>query len=171
MVFLKIKCVQATWLLWACIISPVIFFSCKSKEQNNSAPYQNDLGINPATLAQIDTIHYTTIEWDSLAKDFGVIDYGDSVLIQFRFKNTGIHPLFLSSVRPSCGCTVPAYPKDAIMPGEEKQLIANFHSIGQADIIHKTILVTSNTLNGVKHLLTISGRVNNLKDSGGNKIE
>ena len=171
MFFLKIKYLQATRLLCTCIISPVIFFSCKSKEQNNTAPYQNDLGIKPATLAQIDTVHYTTIEWDSFAKDFGIIDYGDSVLVRFRFKNTGVHPLFLSSVRPSCGCTVPVYPKNAVMPGEENELIVNFHSIGQADIIHKTILVTSNTLNGVKHLLTISGRVNNLKVSGGKKSE
>jgi hypothetical protein len=143
-----------------------ILLSCKSKNQNRTAPYQNNLGIDPATIAQIDSINYTTIEWDSLSKNFGVISYGDSVLIRFKFKNTGVHPLFLSSVRPSCGCTVPAYPKDAIMPGEKNELVVNFHSIGQSDIIHKTISVTSNTSNGVRHLLTIGGRVAPMHSAG-----
>lgn len=136
-----------------------ILYSCESKYQAPVSPYANDLGIKPATIAQIDTPHYTTIEWIDRVKDFGTIRYGDSVLLTFRFKNTGIHPLFLSAVSPSCGCTVPHYPADAVMPGEESELTANFHSAGQADTVHKTILVTSNTSNGVTHLLTIEGRI------------
>ena len=151
---------------WTCLVS-----SCRDKRPNNSTPYENSLGISPATLAQIDSINYTTIEWDSLVKNFGVIRYGDSVLIRFKFRNTGVHPLFLSAVRPSCGCTVPDYPKNATMPGEENELIVNFHSIGQADSIHKTILVTSNTANGVKRMLTIKGVVNGLNDSNKNRQE
>jgi hypothetical protein len=146
-----------------------ILNSCESKYQAPVSPYANDLGIKPATIAQIDTPHYTTIEWIDRVKDFGTIRYGDSVLLTFRFKNTGIHPLFLSAVKPSCGCTVPHYPAEAIMPGEESELTANFHSVGQADTVHKTILVTSNTSNGVTHLLTIEGRVDNRRDKEGTK--
>lgn len=133
--------------------------SCKNANQNSVSPYENNLGIKPSTLAQIDTIHYTTIGWINPSQNFGVIKYGDSVLIRFRFKNTGIHPLFLSAARPSCGCTVPRFSDEAIMPDEENEITVNFNSIGQADTIHKTILVTSNTSNGVKHMLTIEGRV------------
>jgi len=141
-------------ITWISILS-----ACKNRDHNPGSPYENSLGIKPATLAQIDTINYTTIQWINQVKNFGVIKYGDSVLIKFRFKNTGIHPLFLSAVRTSCGCTAPRYPAGAIMPGEENEMTVNFNSIGQADTIHKTILVTSNTSNGVKHWLTIEGRV------------
>lgn len=140
-----------------------ILYSCNSENRTPVSPYANDLGIKPATVAQIDTAHYTTIEWIDSVKSFGAIKYGDSILIKFRFRNTGSHPLFLSAVRPSCGCTVPDYPVEAIMPGGENELTANFHSIGQADTIHKTILVTSNTSNGVTHLLKIEGRIDNIR--------
>jgi Protein of unknown function (DUF1573) len=146
-----------------------LLYSCKSKDPVPVSPYANDLGIKPATIAQIDTAHYTTIEWMDRIKDFGTIQYGDSVLLKFGFKNTGVHPLFLSAVRPSCGCTVPHYPIEAIMPGEENELTVNFHSIGQADTVHKTILVTSNTSNGVTHLLTIEGRIDSRRDREGTK--
>lgn len=172
MSFIRIKYFTLPYLLclwiagWFCLLS-----SCKDKSPNNNSPYENSLGINPATLAQIDSINYTTIEWDSLVKNFGTIIYGDSVLIRFQFRNTGVHPLFLSAVRTSCGCTVPDYPKNAIMPGEENELVVNFHSIGQADSIHKTILVTSNTTNGIKHLLTIKGDVKGLRAGDENRQE
>jgi len=155
----------ALTIIWISILS-----SCKNTNHSLHSPYQNDFGINPATLAQIDSINYTTIEWINPVKNFGVIKKGDSVLIKFRFKNTGVHPLFLSAVRPSCGCTVPHYPGEAIMPGEENELIVNFYSVGQADTIYKTILVTSNTFNGVKHMLTIKGRIDSEKaDTATNK--
>lgn len=156
-------------LLVATVTSIGVLYSCDNKNQTPVSPYANDLGIKPATLAQIDTTNYTTIEWIDRVKDFGTIKYGDSVLLTFRFKNTGIHPLFLSAVKPSCGCTVPHYPAEAIMPGGENELTTNFHSIGQAESVHKTILVTSNTSNGVTHLLTIKGRINMPGDKEGNK--
>jgi Protein of unknown function (DUF1573) len=146
-----------------------ILYSCNGGNRTPVSPYANDLGIKPATVAQIDTAHYTTIEWIDSLRNFGSIKYGDSVLIKFRFRNTGSHPLFLSAVRPSCGCTVPDYSLEAIMPGEENELTANFHSIGQADTIHKTILVTSNTSNGVTHLLKIEGRIDNMRAADENK--
>lgn len=160
MLFYKVKYFPLRYILCACAITWIsILSSCKNMNRNPGSPYENNLGIKPATLAQIDSINYTTIKWIDPVKNFGIIKYGDSVLIKFRFKNTGIHPLFLSAVQPSCGCTVPHYPSEAIMPGKENVLTVNFNSIGQADNIYKTILVTTNTSNGVKHMLTIKGRV------------
>jgi hypothetical protein len=37
---------------------------------NNKNPYANNLGINPALAAQIDTAHYTMIEWKDSVFDF-----------------------------------------------------------------------------------------------------
>jgi Protein of unknown function (DUF1573) len=146
---------------YTCII--LCIAACSSCHQKNTRPYENELGIKPANLARIDTPHYTTIEWTNPVRNLGVVREGDSVVLKFRFKNTGDHPLFIAEVRPSCGCTVPHYSEEAIMPGEEDELTVNFNSMGQSGPIHKTILVTTNTTNGVNHLLSFDGRVDSLQ--------
>ena len=163
-----LSCTMKYLLRWyvgcACIIFGICFLtSCKSKNATmNPHPYENKLGIKPANLAQIDTVNYTTIQWMNPVVNFGVLKEGDSAIIKFRFKNTGVNPLFLSAVRPSCGCSIPRYPEDAIFPDEENELTVSFNSMGQRGAIHKTITVTTNTVNGVSHLLTFEGRVDNL---------
>jgi Protein of unknown function (DUF1573) len=149
---------------YACLIFGISFLtSCRDKNSTkNFHPYENKLGIKPASLAQIDTVNYTTIQWIKPVVNFGVLKEGDSAVIKFRFKNTGENPLFISAVRPSCGCSIPHYPEEAIMPDEENELTVTFNSRGQRGAIHKTINVTTNTANGVSHLLTFEGRVDNL---------
>jgi hypothetical protein len=145
-----------------CLIVVSMLASCKGKEsKSNQKPYENDLGIKPSSLAQIDTVHFTTIKWINPVVNFGVIKEGDSALLKFRFKNTGVHPLFLSAVRPSCGCSLPRYSEEATWPDEENELAISFYSKGQRGAIHKTISVISNTANGVNHLLTFEGTVEN----------
>ena len=56
-----------------------------------------------------------------------VIDYGDIAKNSdgnrvFVFKNTGKSPLIISSVKGSCGCTVPTKPDKPIMPGETAEI-------------------------------------------------
>ncbi len=122
-------------------------------------PYENKLGIKPANLAQIDTVHFSKITWFEPSKNIGTVKEGDSVLIKFKFKNTGVHPLFVSAVNTSCGCTNAKYSDEAVMPGMEDELTVIFNTVGQAVTFHKTITVTSNTSNGVKHLLSFEGKI------------
>jgi hypothetical protein len=122
--------------------------------------YENDLGIQPSVIAQIDSANYTTIAWYDTSQNFGSIREGDSVFMKFKFKNTGTKALFLTSVQPSCGCTVADYPRQAITPGGGGVLTATFNSRYHPGYIHKTITVTSNTSNGINHLLSFKGQVN-----------
>ena len=46
--------------------------------------------------------------------DFGEIKKGDVVEHIYEVTNTGKNPLIISSVQPTCGCTVPDYTKDPI---------------------------------------------------------
>lgn len=121
--------------------------------------YENKLGIKPARLAQIDTVHFTTIQWIEPIKNIGTMQEGDSAILQFKFKNTGVHPLFIVEAIPSCGCTIPAFPEAAIMPGDDGILIVQFKTAGQAGDVHRSIIVTSNTSNGAKHTLLFEGKV------------
>jgi len=121
--------------------------------------YENNLGVDPAVVAQLDTPHYTTIKWIDTIQDFGKVRRGDSILISFRFKNTGNNSLFISQVAPSCGCTVASYPHVPVFPGDSGVLKATFDSREFKGPVHKEILVTTNTSNKINQLIAFKGEV------------
>jgi len=63
--------------------------------------------------------------------DYGFIMQGDTVQHDFYFKNVGNDDLLIKSVTPSCGCTVPIYPKEPIAPGEDGKISVMFKSAGK----------------------------------------
>ncbi|RTL56813.1 MAG: DUF1573 domain-containing protein [Sphingobacteriales bacterium] len=95
--------------------------------------------------------------------NIGHVFYGDTILINYQFKNTGNGPLYLTEVRPGCGCTVAAYPKNAILPGDSGVLQAKYTTEGFPGDIKKNITVKSNTVNGIYHTLVFYGTLG--KDS------
>lgn len=167
MFYFATKFLPGKSIIFACtIILTGILTSCRDKQKKiiPEHPYKNDLGIKPANLAQLDTVNYTTIKWIDPVVNLGTLKAGDSTTIRYRFRNTGENPLFLSAVRPSCGCSVPQYSEEAIMPDQEGELIVYFNTAGQSGAIHKTITVTSNTANGVRNVLSIEGQIESTKE-------
>ena len=63
--------------------------------------------------------------------DYGFIMQGDIVKHDFHFKNIGNDDLLIKRVDPSCGCTVPIYPKEPVAPGEEGKISVTFKSAGK----------------------------------------
>jgi hypothetical protein len=108
-------------------------------------------GNNDAKAVMADSAHYTTIEWqDSLSRNYGTIPEGEKLNVSFRFRNTGVTPLVIGRVQPSCGCTIAEQPQKPVAPGEEGQIRATFNSEGRTGINHKTLFVDANT-KGVQH--------------------
>ena len=143
-----------------------INFISACNDKKPAGAYENNLGIKPGVIAQIDTANYTKISWEDTAKNFGMVKEGLNVLITYKFKNAGTKPLFLSEVHPSCGCTVTDYPQNAILPGQGGEVIATFSSSGHPGLVHKTITVISNSSNRVKQVLLLDGEVtDSLKNS------
>lgn len=58
--------------------------------------------------------------------DYGTIDQGSEPVRYFKFKNTGTEPLVIKNARGSCGCTVPEWPKEPIMPGASERIKVNY---------------------------------------------
>jgi hypothetical protein len=89
--------------------------------------------------------------------DYGTIQQGADGSSFFAFKNTGTEPLVLSEVRSSCGCTVPRWPREPIMPGKSDTIKVKYDTkrLGQ---INKTITVISNAVNNPV-VLRIKGNV------------
>ncbi len=85
------------------------------------------------------------IVFEEKSIDFGSIKEGEHPEIVFKFYNAGTAPLVLKNVRPSCGCTVPKWPREPIMPGDSGQIVATFNSLGFGGrSVHKSVTVTTN---------------------------
>jgi len=98
------------------------------------------------------------ITFDKLVHDYGTITEGDPGECEFTFKNTGKEPLVLSNVTSSCGCTVPNWPKDPIMPGKSSSIKVKY-STSRIGGINKSITVLSNAAENSRVELRITGNV------------
>ncbi|HLN53434.1 MAG TPA: DUF1573 domain-containing protein [Lentimicrobium sp.] len=91
----------------------------------------------------IDNPNAADISFSKTTHDYGTIFVGGDGNSEFEFTNTGKEPLVLSSVRSSCGCTVPSWPREPILPGK-KEVIKVKYDTGRIGPINKTITVMSN---------------------------
>ena len=142
--------------LFLTVVAFLFSAACKNASDN----------INDTTQAatdkgkhQSDTANYTTAKWSDSSQNFGNVLRGKQVKIVFHVTNTGSEPMFISEARPSCGCTVADFTKNAIAPGASGEVMANFDSNhGNPGHVHKTITVTSNT-NPIHTTLIFEGDV------------
>ena len=76
---------------------------------------------------------------------------------EFKFTNTGKEPLVIQSATASCGCTIPSFSKEPIMPGKSG-VIKVHYATTRVGTINKTITVKSNAKTSTVYL-TIVGNV------------
>lgn len=89
--------------------------------------------------------------------DYGNITQNDNGVRTFKFTNRGRAPIVISKVKTTCGCTVPTYPKQAILPGESGTIDIKY-ATNRVGKFSKTLTVISNADNGQKKL-RIKGNV------------
>ena len=97
------------------------------------------------------------IKFVSLTHDYGTITQGADGNCDFKIKNIGKEPLILSNVVSSCGCTVPSWNREPIMPGKEG-LIKIHYDTNRIGVIGKQITVMSNAKTE-RVVLNITGKV------------
>jgi hypothetical protein len=95
--------------------------------------------------------------WTSTTIDFGKIEQGKPVSAEFEFQNPTMVPLIISSVRPTCGCTIADYPKEPVQPGKSGKIAVTFNA-ASSGMFTKSIIVTSNAQEG-NTALVIKGEV------------
>ncbi|MFZ4260655.1 DUF1573 domain-containing protein [Sphingobacterium sp. HJSM2_6] len=76
--------------------------------------------------------------------DFGKVKEGEVVKHVFTFENTGNHPIIISQVSASCGCTTPSYSTTPVLPGKSGEISVEFNTEGQTGQQQKIITVASN---------------------------
>jgi hypothetical protein len=115
-------------------------------------------GVAKAQDAQPENVSGAKISFNEMEHNYGTIQKGGDGACEFKFTNTGNEPLILSNVKASCGCTVPIWPKEPVMPGKSQtiQVKYNTNNVGG---FNKTITVTSNAVDNPRLVLKIKGTV------------
>lgn len=100
-----------------------------------------------------------TIKFKNAILDFGEVNSGKIVDINFEFENTGTDILHIKKVIPACGCTTAALTKKDFQAGEKGTISSKFNTSGYNGKVVKSITVTSNDPNTPEVRLTIRGTV------------
>ena len=95
--------------------------------------------------------------FDATTMDYGTIEKGADPIRKFKFTNTGNEPLIVKAAKGSCGCRVPTYPKEPIMPGESNVIEVRYDT-QRVGAFTKTVTLTTNEASDT-HTLTIKGDV------------
>ena len=97
------------------------------------------------------------MSFESKVVDYGAIEENGEPLRVLKFTNTGTEPLVIQNARGSCGCTVPTWPKEPIMPGEENKIEVRY-ATNRIGSINKTIKITTNE-GTTPHVIKVIGKV------------
>ena len=125
------------WILFYLI--PVL---CLTSCQNEGIVVKN-AGIQTDNLKN-NADGVPVIRFDSTSYNFGKVYEGEKVGWYFKFKNTGNKNLVLKNVSASCGCTVPEYKAEPVLPGGEGDIKVVFDTEGRTGYQLKTITVETN---------------------------
>ena len=163
----------------------ISLYSLTSKSENEDfftkSPNKTYISPDPAAKRNVDNIEKnmrenpftptmdgssklpkTNIKFETDLHEFGNVDVNSENKYSFTFKNSGNEPLKISNAKGSCGCTVPNWPKEPILPGEGGEIEVVFRpSKGQAGSKQtKTVTVSANTSPSENTILKISAFVN-----------
>lgn len=137
-------------------VTASVFVSCK--EGNAASKVKKENVIKAEKRDNDISKGAPVIKFDREEFDFGTVNEGDIVETSFVVTNTGKSNLVISKVQPSCGCTAPVWPKEAIAPGESAEIKAKFNTNGKQNKQNKTLTLYTNTAKG-REVLRLKGMV------------
>ena len=97
-------------------------------------------------------------KFETEVHDFGTIDEGPKIAHEFRFTNIGKEPLIITGAKASCGCTVPKWPQEPILPAQSSSIKVEYNTKGRPNSFNKAITITSNAKTKTK-VIYIKGSV------------
>jgi len=117
------------------------------------------VGLFNATSNKVEskTSKVAIISFETEVIDYGTIEQHSDGTRLFAFTNEGDAPLLITNVKTSCGCTVPSYSKEPILPEKSGELKIKYDT-KRLGAFTKTITVTSNAEGGNK-ILKIKGNI------------
>ncbi len=98
------------------------------------------------------------ITLDKDVHDYGEIEKGGDPYCEFTITNDGSEPLIITNAKGSCGCTVPEWSKEPVLPGESTVMKVKYDT-KRVGPINKSVTITSNATNEPTKVLRIRGKV------------
>lgn len=105
------------------------------------------------------------IKFNKEVHDYGDIKYDGDPYCEFIFTNEGNDTLKILNAKGSCGCTVPEWPKDPILPGKSGVIKVKYDTKRPGEI-NKSVTITSNAVNEPTKVIRIKGMVGPAPASG-----
>ncbi len=127
------------------ILSVMVLFlgAFSLQAQNNPVPVKNP--------------NAPIITFDKTTHNYGTIYEKSNGNVNFIYTNTGKEPLILNRVKSSCGCTIPKWSRQPLMPGETDTIKVHYDT-KRIGTFHKSIRVYSNATKPTI-VLNIKGKV------------
>lgn len=120
-------------------------------QAQNTVPVTKDAA---ATSAKDGPILYM----DTYTVEFGEIEQGSDPFRKVLLKNVGNAPLIIKNATGSCGCTVPTWPQNPIMPGGSDTLTVRYDTQRPGTISKVVSLYTNQSEAPVT--VKVQGKVN-----------
>lgn len=98
------------------------------------------------------------IHFNDKIYNYDTISRGSSGECFFEFENIGDEPLIITSAFSSCGCTVPSWPQEPILPNKKGEIKIKYNT-EKTGSFSKVIVVKSNSTDNEKTILRINGVV------------
>lgn len=114
-------------------------------------------GIDADAVKEVPKMHFADTSYN-----FGWMGEGEVATHEFSFFNEGKSPLIIAGATTSCGCTVPEFSREPILPGKSGTLKVTFSSQGKWGHILKSVTVSSNAFPAVQ-VLTITADIKSTK--------
>ncbi|HEY0670600.1 MAG TPA: DUF1573 domain-containing protein [Sphingobacteriaceae bacterium] len=115
------------------------------------------------TMTAMQTDNKAEFKFEKETYDFGKISQGKPVTAELKFTNIGEEPLIISTVEPTCGCTVANYTKTPVKKGESGSISLTYNAAAVGPFT-KAVTVKSNARTPVK-VLYIKGEVETARSS------
>jgi hypothetical protein len=110
-----------------------------------------------ATAPPVSNPNAPEIKFEKEVHDFGTLKQGADCVYEFKFTNVGKEPLIIQNATASCGCTIPTYSKEPILPGKSGSIKVKYDG-NRVGGINKDITITSNAITSSK-VVKITGNI------------
>jgi hypothetical protein len=116
------------------------------------------LFLSAGSFAQKEVQAGPNISINKEVHDYGDIEKGGDPYCEFVITNKGNEPLIITNAKGSCGCTVPEWSKEPILPGESSIMKVKYDT-KRVGPINKSVTISSNAVNEPTKVIRIKGMV------------
>lgn len=128
------------------------------KAQDHKAPIVNNPTAQQAPQTEAVDANAGIFKFKEETHNYGSVPEGPKAECDFEFTNTGKKAITISNAVGSCGCTVPQWPHEPILPGKKGTIHVSYNTEGRAGRISKTVTISSDAQQK-SMVLSITGEV------------